>query len=65
LEQRAFNQQLITQQAQQNAALKLLEKSTPTVATPTGKGSTFQYYGRASYMNTSRFYPGTQSRAVR
>lgn len=51
LNQQAFNNQISAQQAQQNAALGLLQsQAAQPTTTPTGKRSWFMTYGRQSFM---------------
>ncbi len=49
LQQQAFNQQQVAQQAQQNSALKSLQTQTAPALTPTGKGSGFMTYRRQTF----------------
>jgi hypothetical protein len=62
LNQLHFNQQQLAFQAQQTAALQGLQSAQAQqgqAATQTGKNSWFMTNGRATYMNTNRYFAGS------
>lgn len=65
LQQQAFNRQQLATNVQQAANVNLLQSNLDRAITPTGKSAQFMTSGRATYLNTSRFYQGGQPAQVR